>query len=153
MKIIRVYGIAGHGKGEVDQVGGMTKVAVRREVAAGKSFINADDIVEILEQKFPNNFFDVISTKELEDRRSEDVLLSVETIDGSSKFQVLVFTPDSKQIKAAPRLCICDYCLVNQGTCDRFTSHDMSFLHLNKVALRSSTKSDAATMETMMKLL
>ena len=34
IKIARVYGIAGHGKGEVDHVGGMTKGAVRQEVAA-----------------------------------------------------------------------------------------------------------------------
>ena len=31
MKIIRVYDIAGHGKAEVDHVGELTKVAVRRE--------------------------------------------------------------------------------------------------------------------------
>ena len=32
MKILRVYGIAGCGKGEVDHLGGMSKVAVRQEV-------------------------------------------------------------------------------------------------------------------------
>ena len=88
MKIVRVYEIAGHGKGE-DHVGGMSKVGLRGEVAAGQSFIHTDDMVEFLEQKFPNHFFDVISTKELEDRQSEDALLSVKTIDGSSKFQVV----------------------------------------------------------------
>ena len=35
VKVIRCYGIPGHGKGEVDHVGGLSKVAVRREVAAG----------------------------------------------------------------------------------------------------------------------
>ena len=125
----------------------MANVAVRREVAAGQSFIHADDMVKFLEQKFPNHFFDVISTKELKDRWGEDTILSVKTIDGSSKFQVVVFTPDIKQIKATPRLCICDNCLVNYGTCDRFTSHDMSILHLNKVALRSSTKLDSSNNE------
>ena len=85
----------------------------------------------------------MISTKKLEDRQSEDDLPSLKTTDGSSKFQVVVFTPDSKQTKAAPRLCICDNCLVNCGMCDRFTSHDLSILHLNKVALRSSTKPDS----------
>jgi len=31
-EIICVYGVAGHGKGEVDHVGGIAKVCVRREV-------------------------------------------------------------------------------------------------------------------------
>ena len=43
-------------------------------------------MVEFHEPKFPDNLFDVISTKELEDRQSEDALLSVKTTDGSSKF-------------------------------------------------------------------
>ena len=76
-----------------------------------------------LKKKIPTHFFDVISTKELEDRQKEDALLLVKTIDGSLKFQVVVFTPDSKQIKAAPRL-FCENCLVNYSTCDCFTSHD-----------------------------
>ena len=84
--------------------------------------------------------FDVISTKELEDRWSGNALLLVKTIDGSSELQIVVFTPDSGQIKTAPRLCLWDNCLVNYSTCDRFTSHDISFLNLNKVALRSSRK-------------
>ena len=141
------YGIACHSKGEVDCIGGMIKVAARREVTARQSFIQAAALVEFLGQKFPNHFFDVISIKELEDRRSEDALLMVKTIDGSSKFQVVVFTPDSKEIKTAPRLYNCDNCPVNYGTCDRFTSHGMSILHLNKVALRSSTKPDSSNNE------
>lgn len=42
-------------------------------------------MAEFLEKIFPNHFFDVISTKELKDRQSEDVLLLVKTTDGSSK--------------------------------------------------------------------
>ena len=34
--VIRIFSVAGHGKGEVDHVGGVAKVKVRREVAAGK---------------------------------------------------------------------------------------------------------------------
>lgn len=36
--VIRLYGIAGHGKGEVDHVGGVAKVAVRKEIA-GKNIL------------------------------------------------------------------------------------------------------------------
>ena len=89
----------------------------------------------------------MISTKELEYRRRESALLSIKIINGSSKFQFVVFTPDSKQIKAAPRLFIFDSCPVNYGACDCFTSHDMSILYLNKTVLRSSTKLDNSNNE------
>lgn len=48
IKIVRVSGTADYGKGEVDHVGSMTKVAVRKEVAAGQFFIHADGVVELL---------------------------------------------------------------------------------------------------------
>jgi len=39
--IICLYGIAMHGKGEVDHVGGVAKDAVRREIAGGEVFENS----------------------------------------------------------------------------------------------------------------
>lgn len=68
----------------------------------------------------------MISTKELEDKWSEDALLSVKNSGGSSNIQVIVFTSDSKQIKAAPRLQICDNCLVNYCTCFTALAADLS---------------------------
>lgn len=97
----------------MDQIGGMIKAAVRREVAGAQSSVHADDMAEFLEQEFPNYLFDVISTKELEYRGSGNVLLSVKIINGSSKLQFVVFTPERKQIKSSPRLFICDNCPVN----------------------------------------
>ena len=37
--IIRIYGIAGHGKGEVDHVGGLAKITIRREISGGGFFL------------------------------------------------------------------------------------------------------------------
>ena len=51
-QIIRVYGISGHGKGEVDHVGGLAKVAIRREIAAGEMLSTAADMVDCLRRKF-----------------------------------------------------------------------------------------------------
>ena len=42
--LIRVFGVAGHGKGEVDHVGGIVKVAVRQEVARGQIFTSASQV-------------------------------------------------------------------------------------------------------------
>ena len=44
--------MAGHGKGEVDHVGGTAKVAVRWEIAAGKVLHDCDDILDFLKDKF-----------------------------------------------------------------------------------------------------
>ena len=42
-KIIHVYGIAEHGKGELDHVGGLAKSAIRREITIGGFFSDAED--------------------------------------------------------------------------------------------------------------
>ena len=39
--LLRMYGIPGHGKGEVDHVGGTAKVAVCKMAASGMAFYNA----------------------------------------------------------------------------------------------------------------
>ena len=72
--VIRSYG---HGKGEVAHVGGLTKVCVRREVAAGRKLKNTETIVNFLEQKFgnkidPNYTFKNISCEDLEDERRKN---------------------------------------------------------------------------------
>ena len=40
--------MTGHGKGEVDHVGGTAKVAVRQEIAAGKVLLDCDNILDFL---------------------------------------------------------------------------------------------------------
>ena len=41
MTDIRVYGVGGHGKGEVDHVGGLTTVAVHCKVATGRKLLDS----------------------------------------------------------------------------------------------------------------
>ena len=50
--VIRVFSIAGHGKGEVDHVGGTTKCAIRRYVGTGGSILDAAEGVAFISQKF-----------------------------------------------------------------------------------------------------
>ena len=50
MKIIRVYGITGHGKGEVNYAGGLTKVAMWRKVDAGRKLRKSESIVDFLRE-------------------------------------------------------------------------------------------------------
>ena len=50
--IIRCYCVAGHGKGGVDHVGGLTTVKIRREVATGYVLQTSSEMVEWLQIKF-----------------------------------------------------------------------------------------------------
>ena len=51
-RIICIFGVAGHGKGEVDHVAGTVKVTIRREIAAGEVLLDSNDIVSFLHTKF-----------------------------------------------------------------------------------------------------
>lgn len=120
--VLRIFSIAGHGKGEVDHVGGITKVIIRREIAAGEFFASSADMVEFLNEKFKNHsspvyYFKELDSKELETERVEAKMRSYSTIEGSSKFHVMVFKPNSNVISAAQRLCICSTCEREYGTC------------------------------------
>ena len=114
-EIIRVYGIAGHGKSEVNHMGGLAKVAVRKQEAAGALFMSAGEMVEFLTEKFQNKINPNYSIKEipsylLDEKRAMASLIAHPTIDGSSNFQVMVFPPDLIEFKAAERFCICLQC-------------------------------------------
>ena len=51
-QVIQVFGLAVHGKGEVDHVGRTAKVAVRWKIAAGKVLLGCDNIINFLKDKF-----------------------------------------------------------------------------------------------------
>ena len=120
--IIRMYGIAGHGKGEVDHVGGVAKVAVRREMASGAVFRESSEIVDFLLQKFsskesPRYIIKEISEKALSEARKKEERKTFETAGVSSKFMSIIFTPNSSKFKASPRLCKCLECDKSYGSC------------------------------------
>ena len=52
MPLVRLYGIEGHGKGEVDHVGGIAKVYARDQISRGVIYQNASSIVSSLVNKF-----------------------------------------------------------------------------------------------------
>ena len=140
--IVRVFGIAGHGKGEVDHIGGLAKVTIRREIASGGLLADAEEMVAFLQNKFesrlnPKYFIKEIDEKELEISRAETKLKRFRTIAGSSSFQVILFRPHSTHIKAAQRLCVCDTCKIEYGSCPLFCEYEIVIQELNKTSLRS----------------
>ena len=79
-----------------------------------------------------------IDQKILEKTRMANKLKIAQTVDGSSSFQVIVFNPDSTEIKASERICICETCKNNYGTCSLFKSYTMQITNLKETSPRSS---------------
>ena len=141
--IVRMYGIAGHGKGEVDHVGGVAKVAVRRQIAGGEVFLRSKNIVEFLRNKFGENTSPSYHIVEIEEKPSEeerdlDHRKVFSTVDGSSSFHVIIFTPHSTTFRASPRLCLCEKCDKEYGSCELFVEHELKVLEIKPAALRSN---------------
>ena len=62
--LIRSFGIAGHGKGYVDHVGDVVKVAVRQQIAKGDHFTTASEVKEFLtENLVERNILNTIYVK------------------------------------------------------------------------------------------
>lgn len=124
---MRIFGVPGHGKGEVDHVGGIVKVAIRRSVAAGESYVCSAEMVEFLVEKFKsskkNYVIKELSCHELDVTRSQFRSKKFSIIDGSSRFQCLIFTPDEDSFLASKLICICQQCQNDYGSCDNFDSH------------------------------
>ena len=63
--MVTIWSVAGHVRGEVDQVGRIAKVTIRQDVAKGLSFSNSDDMVSHLINRYreyedPRYIFNVI---------------------------------------------------------------------------------------------
>ena len=142
VNILRAFGIVVHGKAEVDHVGGLAKISIRRQIAAGGFLQTATEMADFLREKFgtsesPSYSISEVNENDLEDARAQRKFLKFPTVEGSSSFQVLVFKPHATSFKAAPYLCICASCLLEYGSCDLFKTYTCNAETLNEVSLRS----------------
>ena len=111
-KVISVYGIAGHGKGGVDHVGGVVKVAVHQEIACGTYFSNATEAVAFLKEKFSMsesstkyNIKEILS-EDVECLRNEVLRKNFKTIKDLSEFHAFIFRSGNTKFKASHLLCL-----------------------------------------------
>ena len=146
-KIIRAYGIAEPCKGEVDHVGGIAKTTLRRAVAQTHFFVNAGEMVDFLQNKFIDKVSPIYIVSEIEEEelaaaRKESTRHTSGTIDGTSTFQVVIFTSHSSTIKASPRICMCQACVSDFGSCSLFEEYEIPVTHLKETALRSTRNVD-----------
>ena len=65
VKIIRIYGIPGHGKNETDCVGSVAKIAIRHAVTTGEFFPTSTDCVNFLTKKFESSYNPEYCIKEI----------------------------------------------------------------------------------------
>jgi hypothetical protein len=138
--IIRIYGIASHGKGEVDHVGGLIKTCLRRSIGSGNFFHTSEEMVTYLQEKFqernhPKYEIHEILVSELEKKRVLSRLEVANSVDGSSTFQIMLFSPNKETFKAAPRLCICNECRNEYGSCTLFKEYTPTVFNSNITVL------------------
>ena len=142
MIVIRLFSVAGHGKGEVDHVGGLAKCAILCYVGTGGQVFKAGDCKEFLLNKFgkktnPIFFIEELQTDEVAERRVEARQKKYPTIERSDSFQVMVFTPNSTSFRSAPYLCVCGTCMQEYGSCSLFSSYQLKTVELKKICLRT----------------
>ena len=94
--IIRIYGIAGQCKGEVDHAGGIAKVSIRKAVASGLTFSNSEEMVDYSDNKFKDNtstkyYFKEIDAKKLDELRARARANKYETLKDLTNFKLLCF--------------------------------------------------------------
>ena len=123
--------MAGHGKVEVDNVGGLAKCSICRYVGTGIKIINATDCKYFLRTKFAKKtnsklFLKLIDVDYLADSRAEVRLKKHLTIDGSDSFQVMIFQSIPQP---ASHLCICDRCLIDYGPAPDFPHTNYKHKH------------------------
>ena len=66
-------------------------------------------------------------------------------MDGSAKFEVIVFKPNSNSFKAANRLCVCDECCISYGSCSLFQEYYLKVDDLKEFCLRSRQEEPLTT--------
>ena len=74
---------------------------------------------------FPDYVIKEIFVEDVNEARRNAVLKVCKTIEGSSSFQVMLFKPNSAIIRAASRICICDLCKVDYGSCKLFQDYTL----------------------------
>ena len=101
--VVRMYFIAGHGKEEVDYVGGIANVKVRREVVAGRKLHFAEENFssKIFRRKYAKKKHHYQATWGSSKRKA------AKDIHGSYKFQAIVFRPHQR-IKASSWIYLCE---------------------------------------------
>ena len=123
-------------------VGGVAKVAVHQEIACDNYFANAEEVVSFLDGKFsekeyPRYYVKEIASEDVEALRRSATHLVFKTVDGSSAFHIIIFTPGVTNFKAANCYCICPKCKMEFGSCSLFDEYQLNVETIHPAVVRS----------------
>ena len=79
-----------------------------------------------------------IDVTQLEIARADALLHYYGPIQGSKSFQVMVFTPNARSIRAAKYICVCQLCKNDYSSCQMFNEYTQNVHRINKINLRSN---------------
>ena len=114
---MRVFGAAGHGKGEVDSCGGHLKNPVHKHIAKGNNIRSANAVASYLMDKYDSDKYsnpvyhvNVISRENLEEREKRQYM-RYDTVSGSYSFYMMVFCPGQVYFFASPHVFAMTVCV------------------------------------------
>jgi hypothetical protein len=141
--VVRVFGIAGHGKGEIDSCGGHMKNPVREAIANKIHITTSTEAVDFLNEHYEHKIspcYDarLLSSEDLQEERERRLYKKYYTVKGSDSFHVLVFTPNSTTFLASNSLCVCTNCIdMCFERCAKFSRYEPLVGQLSEKATRS----------------
>ena len=102
-------------------------------------------MLEFLSEKFNDSeslsyVWKEIEASQLDEARAANKLKVFETIGGSSKFYYMVFKPNGNSVKASARICLCNDCSCDYGSCSLFKEYPLICHQLKRVFLGSAVK-------------
>ena len=112
-QVLRVWSNTGHGKGEVDRVGGVAKMSITRALLSDYFFNKNSEIISYLPDKFAGKVYKFVETdsQALAESRAEKPFNVMKLL----LDQVTFLSPESETFRASPHLCLCDLCVLNYG--------------------------------------
>ena len=115
IRIIRLYGAAGHGKGLIDAMSSFcVKSILRRDVIPfEKWFENSEDICFYLTQRYDDRMlYSLVDVESVDSSRQCKDAIAINTINGCMVGHLFVFEPNSKNILIREYLRECKNCLL-----------------------------------------
>ena len=143
--VIRVFGTASHGKGEIDSCGGHLKNPVRQAIANKVHIASDIEAADYLNAHYADKtcpFYDVstLDTDGLQGERMKRLYIQYNTVKGTDSFHVLVFKPGSNTFLAANQICVCANCLdMAFEDCDSFQQYEPLVGQMSEKMTRSKT--------------
>ena len=145
INMICIFGIAENGKGEVDHIGGLTKTAIRREIAAGEFLVMPAiwwcfwrkrlKVIQqnILWKKLINNCYKLSELTTSWKTSFQSMALPCSKLfflNLQLKIQKCSLnTKNTAHVLAASRLYLCSECKIEYGSCDLFKHYTINVKH------------------------